>query len=93
MANPVLVECTKNIWIRVAADVESGQIHKMHEKPYSYLHTYRNAGDAAPDDVTDKEEGVELFIDLEKSASISSSAGIDIYIMCLVETGLVRADL
>lgn len=90
MANPVLVTCTKDTWVKVATNVTVGQVHKMTEAPAQYNHTYRDTGEAAP---TLKSEGVQIFIKNENSIPIAAEAGIDVYIMALEADGIVRVDL
>lgn len=90
MANPVIIDCTKDVWTKVATDVVTGQVHKKSEVPQLYLHTYRLTGETAP---ALKTEGVEIFIHENLSENISALAGIDVYIMPIGEDGKVRVDL
>ena len=91
MANPVFVDCAKNEWTKVATNITTGQIHKMEETPFSYLHTYRISGDPPPSGGF--EEGVKIFINNGFSEPISFSFGIDLYIFCVKDDGRVRVDL
>jgi hypothetical protein len=90
MANPLIVDCPKEVWTKVATDVVTGQVHKKSEEPELYLHTYRLTGEAAP---TIRTEGVEIFIYENLSENISALAGIDVYVMPIGEDGKVRVDL
>ena len=90
MANPVIINCPANEWVKIATNVVSGQIHKKTEAPQEYLYTYRETGDPEP---TDKEEGVLLFIGNVVSEIIKNSSGIDIYIYPVTSAGKVRVDL
>lgn len=88
MADPVFVNCPKDIWTKIATNVISGTIHAIYSKP-KYLQTYRSTGGAAPTLITD---GVRVFKgDIE--AEISAGAGIDVYIWCQNADGRVRVDL
>lgn len=89
MANPVFVDCIENTWTLVATNVTVGTIHKVDVSPYGYLQTYRVSGGAAP---TLRSEGVPIF-DQGRSAEISSSEGIDVYLYSMVDRGMVRVDL
>ena len=89
MANPIIVSCTVDTWVKVATNVTSGMIHKRTKKNSIYLQTYRETGDPAPTDIN---EGVELFITSD-SVGISSDTNIDVYIRCIGETGSIRVDV
>jgi hypothetical protein len=86
MANPVIVVCAADTWIKVATDVTSGVIW-AYDNPGHLIQTYRPTGDAAP--VSDS-EGVNLILPGEE---ISSLSGIDVYVMSKNKTGSVRVDL
>lgn len=89
MANPVIKNCNANEWTKVATNVTIGQINRLDKKPNLYLQTYRMAGADAP---TEQTEGVPLFVQSD-SEEISSSAGIDVYIMAVGDNGEVRVDV
>lgn len=89
MADPVVVACPANQWTKVASSVTTGQIHVMSKDPNIYLQTYRDAGEVAP---TDKSDAVPAFV-AGCPATISSLAGIDIYIFPVGAAGSVRVDL
>ena len=92
MAKPVFIDCTKNIWTKVATGVTTGQIHKKSEQPQEYLHTYRDTGGAAPPNTeAGKEQGVPIFLN-GVSELISATAGIDIYVYPVSSDGKVRVD-
>lgn len=91
MANPVFIDCPEDIWTKVAENITTGQIHKVKEAPFSYLHTYRTSGDPPPPGGF--EEGIKVFIDDEISEPIAFSSGIDLYIFCVKADGRVRIDL
>lgn len=89
MANPVMVTCPADTWQKVAINVTAGQVKKKGKSPNIYLETYRMTNDDAP---TSKDEGIPIFIGTN-SEPISSSAGIDVYIMALNADGKVRVDI
>lgn len=89
MANPVFVDCTKNIWTKVATNITTGLIHKVHGAPYEYRQTYRETGGAAP---TLRSDGVSAF-ENNRTEIISATAGIDIYIYPINVDGKVRVDI
>ncbi len=89
MADPLLVDCPKDVFTKVATDVTSGLVHKISTDPNKYLQTYRMTGGTAP---TEKDEAVPMFIGTD-TEQISSSAGIDVYVWPIGKDGLVRVDL
>ena len=86
MANPIVVTCTKNTWVKVATNVTSGLVHILDFTPNLYLQTYRITGDPAPTLLTDA-------VPLENKDEISATSGIDVYIMAVTDDGKVRVDL
>lgn len=91
MADPIFVNCEEDEWTKVATNITTGQIHKMKEAPFSYIHTYRTTGGDAPGGGI--EEGVKIFLGHTISEVVSFVAAIDLYIMCIKESGRVRVDL
>ena len=88
MADPVVIDITPaDTWQKVATNVVSGFVYAL-GGPVKYNYTYRDTGNAPP---TDKNEGVSFSDD--GVIAISSSAGIDVYIMSLGAVGKVRVDL
>lgn len=90
MADPVIVACPQNVWTKVATNVTSGLVHIKNNNPGVYLQTYRVTAGAAPDDVTDLDEGVAI---IGPSIPIEATAGIDVYIMPRGAAGSVRVDI
>lgn len=90
MANPAIVSCTANTWVKVATNVTSGKIYRLKKKTATYLQTYRLTGQAAP---TTIEEGVEMFLPDNSPELISASAGIDVYVYCIGVIGSIRVDI
>lgn len=90
MANPAFVACTKDVFIKVATNVTTGQLHRKSSSPSGYLQTYKLTGEAAPADNADL--GVRMFLDAE-AEPISSSAAIDVYVMCQGADGRLRVDV
>lgn len=86
MADPLIVECQKDEWTKVATNVTTGRIWIKKKTP-TYLQTYRMTGEDAP---TDKSDAVPIY---ENSIPISHSAGIDVYIQPVGKAGTVRVDL
>lgn len=86
MADPLIVECTKDIWTKVATNVTSGIIWIKNKLP-TYLQTYRDTGESAP---TNKDDAIPIY---GNSIPISASAGIDVYIQPVAKDGVVRVDV
>lgn len=91
MAEPVFFNLPKDVFTKVAEGVTTGVISKKTEAPQTYLQTYRNTGNPAPDN--DVELGVPMFQDLRVSEEISNSNLIDVYVMPVGANGLVRVDV
>jgi hypothetical protein len=89
MADPVLVACPEDAWTLVASNVTSGQIWNK-KTDARYYQTYRDTGQPAPTDLTD---AVNAFDGTENNEIISAAAGIDVYLYCEGDDGLVRVDL
>lgn len=89
MANPAIVECTADTWVKAATAVKTGMIHRLTRKSATYLQTYRLTGGAVPTSIN---EGVEMF-ENSNSESISNTVDIDVYIYCIGVTGSVRVDV
>jgi len=89
MADPVIVSCTADTWVKVATNVKSGWVHRLTEKTAVYMQNYRMTGGVAPTDLT---EGVQIF-EKDESEEIGANVGIDVYIYCVGETGSVRVDV
>ena len=87
-ADPSLIVVTKGAWQKVATNVTTGQIHIKNNSPDSYFQTYRITGTSAP---TVLDEGV--YMPWGKMQTISSAAGIDVYIYCKGKDGRIRLDL
>jgi hypothetical protein len=87
-ADPSLIVITKGAWQKVATNVTTGQIHIKNNSPDSYFQTYRVTGQPAP---TALDEGV--YMPWGAIQTISSAAGIDVYIYCKGNDGRIRIDL
>lgn len=87
MANPATVNCPKNQWTKVATNVTNGTVWK--KKNSTYFQTYRLTGEAAPTLRTDE---AKIFVGYD-SIDIEANEGIDVYIYCVLQDGLVRVDL
>ena len=93
MPNPELIELPKDVWTKVATLVTTGQIKKKKPDQVVYLSTHRITGDPAPDNIDDKEEGIEIFVDTPNSEEIRNSTAIDVYVMPIGVDAQVRMDL
>lgn len=87
MADPVIVACAADTWVKVATNVTTGFVWIMKSGPNVYVQTYRDTGEAAPTDDTD---AVKMP---PPGMPISASAGIDVYIKARNVAGSVRVDL
>lgn len=86
--NPVIVVCTADTWVRVAAAVTSGVLQKVSVLPQVYWQTYRLQDNPAPVDDSDK---VVLFGD-SNTEIISNDAPIDVYVKAVGKDGEVRVN-
>jgi len=89
MADPLSVDCPKNVWTKVATNVTSGAIYIKEFGPV-YNQTIRVTGNPAPVEADLNLEGVPLG---DKRNSISETVAIDVYIWCNKDGGRVRVDL
>lgn len=87
-ANPVIIQCPANTWVKVIDGVSSGVVHLKEGVAESFLQTYRVAGQAAP---IDNSDAVPIFT-TENFALISNDAPIDVYIKAIGKAGSVRVD-
>ena len=87
--NPAVVECPKNVWVKVAAEITSGTIHRLVTLPEHYLHTYRNANEPAPSDNSD---AALLFSGVSVFAAVSNDVNIDVYVKAIGANGRIRVD-
>lgn len=86
MANPVVVQCAADTWVKVATNVNTGIIHIVSRRPNVYFQTYRDTGEVAP-------TTLEGAISFKTPLLISSSIEIDVYIHARKKNGSVRVDL
>ena len=88
-ANPAIIACPADTWVKVAENVLVGTVYKRSALPGVYFQTVRVTGDAAPTDNTD---AVGAFGDCDEFA-ISSDAPIDVYVKAIRVAGEIRVDL
>lgn len=88
-ADPAIIACPADTWVKIADGVLAGTIHRRSNLPNLYRQTIRVAGAAAP---TDDSDAVTAF-DRCGETSISSDAPIDVYIKAVSVAGEVRVDL
>lgn len=88
-ADPAIIACPADTWVKVADAVTTGVIHRRSVRPNIYKQTIRVAGNPAP---TDDSDAVEAF-DETGELAISSDTAIDVYIKAVRYAGEVRADL
>ena len=87
MANPIIVQCPKGVWIKVATNFLTGAVLPLTaigSDSLTPLYTYRTTGGPAP---TSPDEGFPL-VDVA-----SMPTGIDVYIMYTKLDGKVRVDV
>lgn len=83
MADPAIVDIPEWVWTKVATNVVTGVISKINYVP-RYFQTFRLTGTAAPAAPTEgtiPEEAIQIFLNDENQAIISSNDLIDVYIM------------
>jgi hypothetical protein len=87
MPAPTNVNITPaDTWVKVATAVRVGKIKKG-DKSKSYVHTYVDTGAAAPTGLTTAAQWPL------NCAQIQSSYLVDVYVMCIGDTGSVRVEL
>lgn len=89
MANPVVVVCTANTWVKVATGITSSVIHKLSVAPSLYKQTYRTTLDPAPTNDTD----AAVLFESSSSETFSNSGASDVYVKAVGADGSVRVDL
>jgi len=89
-ANPAVITCTKDTWVKVATGILSGIVYRLSTSPERYVQTIRLTGQAAPTTMAD---AAEVFTNGDKAASVSSDAAVDVYVMACGAAGSVRVDL
>jgi hypothetical protein len=94
MADPVVVVCAEDTWVKVATNATTGMVWALSVAPNMYLCTYRDTGNPAPAD----DDDAVIFPssspdDTNPGLPISASAGIDVYIKAKGAEGKVRVDL
>lgn len=87
MANPVNVNCPKDVWTKVATSVTNAIVKKMNVRPNIYLETYRVTADPAPVN----NDGANP-IDSSGELVVSSATSVDVYIQPVGVDGEVRVD-
>ena len=88
-ADPVVVTCTANTWVKVATSVLTGMIHKLSLSPNVYRMVTRQTGGSAPTNDT----GAWLAFGKDIREEISDSAAIDVYIKAVRVDGEVSVVL
>ena len=87
MADPAIVACTKDTWVKVATNVTAGMVHLLSSAPNQYSQTYRMTGEAAPSTLA------EAVTVPTTTLTISAAAAIDVYIYAHGAAGSVRVDV
>jgi len=87
MANPAIVTCTKDTWVKVATSVTAGQVHLLSGAPSQYSQTYRATGEAAPTTLA------EAVVIPGVTLPLSAAAAIDVYVYAHGAAGSVRVDV
>jgi hypothetical protein len=85
MANPEVIDCSENVWNKVATAVTNCQV-KAVSPSVELLLTIRDTGDAAPDN-GETEEGVELTV---FGLVIQDTNAKDVYVWTATDGAQVR---
>ena len=85
MANPAIVPCAKDTWVKVITNLTAATIRITSNAPDRYVWTYIATAGAAP---TDQSNAVPLDGDLP----LSFSAAADVYVFAKGKAGEVRID-
>lgn len=89
MANPSVVACAADTWVKVASAVTAGALYNM-TPTVEYMQTYRMAGQAAP---SNNDGAILAFSDPYAPLAISAAAAIDVYLKAVGANGSVRVDV
>ena len=89
MANPVIVTCTADTWIKVLTEVTTAVIHRLSLAPNVYKQTYVVTTDPAP---TDDSTAALMFSKNPNEEEVSSAASVDVYVKAVKVAGSVRVD-
>ena len=91
MATPVFIALPKDIWTKIATNINQGQVHLVDTGPNVIRSTYiQPTGDPAPADIAAL--GVPVF-EHGTTAILSFSTGADVYLRPEGGTSRVRVDL
>ena len=85
MANPVIVPCIKDTWVKVITNLTAATIRITSNAPDLYVWAYIATGGAAP---VDQSNAVPLKNDLP----LSFAAAADVYVFAKGKAGEVRID-
>ena len=88
-ADPVVITCTADTWIKVATAKLTGTIYRLSVLPNLYKQTVRVTGNPAPTDDSD----AALIFGKGDQESPSYDSAVDIYIKAVGAAGSVRVDL
>ena len=90
MANPTVKTILANTWVKVATNVNVGNIKKMSRKPKKYLSTYRVTGGSAP---TELSNGDPIFVGFGNNQEVIEGSAIDVYVYAIGRNGKVRVSI
>ncbi|MBW1725969.1 MAG: hypothetical protein JRJ62_00025 [Deltaproteobacteria bacterium] len=85
MANPVVVACTADTWVKVITGLTAATIRIMSDAPSKYLWTYIATTGAAPTNLSNA-------VPLNDGESLSFGASADVYVYARGKAGSVRID-
>ena len=89
MANPTIVNCPKNTWVKIATNVFDLTFWlRTNKEATGFYETHRDTGGAAPTDLSD---AVQLK-DVDSPQVFYKPVASDIYIYCKDTAGTVRID-
>lgn len=91
MATPVFIDLTKDVWKKIATNINQGQMHLIDNGPNVIRYTYiQPTGAAAP--ANNPALGVPVF-EKDTIESLSFSVGADVYLRPEGKSSRVRVDL
>lgn len=85
MAAPVVTAVTEGSWVKVATNVQDVAVNIITRGGVVYSWTYRDTGVPAPTLANE-----QIYFD--RSISLHTAAGVDVYVWCKNGDGSVRVD-
>ena len=93
MADPLIIDIAVDTWVKVATNVQTGQVHILNPTNKNWFQTIRDTGNDAPTIAAGPNQEIpEVKLEFQ-STEIKSDIGIDVYVSVKDKAGRVRVDL